>query len=329
MNRGFESWQNMQAVLIENRVEVVIPSRNRAELLLRVLPSYIREACVARVIIVDDGSDSLQLTLLRKGLLEYGPRVHLIESPRPQGQQASRKRGIAEVKTPWMLFGEDDVWLQMGYVDRLLQEAVLTRAAIVAGRLINKALPTFDSEAQLNDTGENAKASDVFVRRLFSARFDVRFEAPIDAPYLHTIALIQVAVFSRVTFDESYRGNAHREETDFYLSCNAAGFKVMLSPNALCYHLRCKQNAAGGHRGKGVRLWWAEYWNFRNTYRLLRKHRRFLAGIDSGFRYGPEVYIIFTYLPYRICNAVRRLKDGGSVWHNLSNGRRGSERAAI
>ena len=55
------------------------------------------------------------------------------------------------------------------------------------------------------------------------ARFSERVSAPIPAPYLHSIALIERKLFDQVKFDAWYAGNSWREETDFYLAASAAG----------------------------------------------------------------------------------------------------------
>ena len=41
--------------------------------------------------------------------------------------------GIAEAKTEWVLFGEDDVWLSPDYCSTLLREAEQLGASIIAG----------------------------------------------------------------------------------------------------------------------------------------------------------------------------------------------------
>ncbi len=90
-------------------VSIVIPTRNRAELLRRTL----RAACAQvevdlEIIVIDDGStDATSQTVADAG----DGRIRYIRNHSAAGVSAARNRGIAAAKGEWISFlDDDDVW---------------------------------------------------------------------------------------------------------------------------------------------------------------------------------------------------------------------------
>ncbi|MEK7153212.1 MAG: hypothetical protein AAB834_04645, partial [Patescibacteria group bacterium] len=94
-------------------------------------------------------------------------------------------------------------------------------------------------------------------------------------------------VFRAVRFDERYVVNFWREETDFQVSAQEAGYKLASCPHALSYNYMII-NDKGGVRGvAGFRR---TTWVIRNNWRFIKKHRAFIA---EHFAIGnPYVYIV-------------------------------------
>ena len=90
-------------------VTVVIPTRNRPDLLRLTLKSVLQQRDVdLRVIVVDDAStDDLTAVVSRFA----DPRVRLARQAIRRGVSAARNRGVAEATTEWVAFcDDDDVW---------------------------------------------------------------------------------------------------------------------------------------------------------------------------------------------------------------------------
>ena len=89
-------------------VSVVIPTRNRWNLLRRALDSALsQEAVNVEVIVVDDGSDAAagSIPLLRD------PRVKLVRHEQRRGVAAARNTGMQEASSRWFAFlDDDDLW---------------------------------------------------------------------------------------------------------------------------------------------------------------------------------------------------------------------------
>jgi len=89
-------------------VSVIIPTRNRCQLLELTLRSVFEQRNVAfEVIVVDDGSTDGTCQLLQR----LGDRVRVVRHERPGGVSAARNHGIAEARGRWVAFlDDDDLW---------------------------------------------------------------------------------------------------------------------------------------------------------------------------------------------------------------------------
>ena len=91
------------------RVGVVIPTRNRCELLRLALASVLEQRNVAvEVVVIDEASDDGTAAMLT----EYcEDRIRVIRNTRAQGPSAARNAGVAALTTEWIAFlDDDDVW---------------------------------------------------------------------------------------------------------------------------------------------------------------------------------------------------------------------------
>lgn len=291
--------------LMNKPVTILIPTYNRPKALQAVWPCYLQDKNVKRIVIVNDGSTDSTHSLVQE-LQHVSPiPVKLIEHPQKRGQQRSRQAAIAAADTEWVFFGEDDVYLGAGYLQTLLRQAHLLSADIIAGRLVTTIVPNEFSPDLIRDvSSQNIMPFDL---SRMGADFAACPSQPMRAPYLHSIALIKRAVFERIGFDPWYRGNAHREETDFYLSANEQGYRVFFTPDAVCFHLRGPICAAGGQRINRLAL---EYWHFINTWYLVSKHWHFLQRKHQFS--GTPITWMTSYMVRRQSDQLKRVLRGDS-----------------
>jgi glycosyltransferase involved in cell wall biosynthesis len=90
-------------------ISVVIPTRNRADLLQLTLRSVLSQQNVSfEVVVVNDGSTDRTVATV-EGFDD--PRVRLVSHDVSRGVSASRNRGIAEARSAWIAFlDDDDLW---------------------------------------------------------------------------------------------------------------------------------------------------------------------------------------------------------------------------
>lgn len=93
----------------DESVTVVIPTKNRRNLLARTLTSVLRQEGVdLSVVVVDDGSDDDTAAFVTA---HPDGRVHLVRHERSLGVSCARNAGLARVSSQWVSFvDDDDVW---------------------------------------------------------------------------------------------------------------------------------------------------------------------------------------------------------------------------
>ena len=91
------------------RVSVVIPTRNRRDLLRRTLASVLAQKGVeVAVVVVDEASTDATADFLAS---VADPRVSSVRHPEPRGVAAARNAGLERVDTDWVAFvDDDDLW---------------------------------------------------------------------------------------------------------------------------------------------------------------------------------------------------------------------------
>ena len=105
-------------------VTVVVPTRNRREVLAVTLGAIFGQRGVdAKVVVVDEGSSDETPDYLEKLV---GERLEVVRHDQPKGLAAARNAGLERVTTPWVAFcDDDDIWApdklsaQLGEVARV------------------------------------------------------------------------------------------------------------------------------------------------------------------------------------------------------------------
>jgi glycosyltransferase involved in cell wall biosynthesis len=90
-------------------VSVVVPTRNRSELLAVTLRSVLRQRDVDLEVLVVDEASTDDTRAMLAGLGD--PRIRVIRHETPQGVSTARNRGAAEAHGEWVAFtDDDDLW---------------------------------------------------------------------------------------------------------------------------------------------------------------------------------------------------------------------------
>lgn len=251
-------------------ISIVIPTYNRLKTIKQVFKSYTSQKKVGEIVIVDDAStDGTQEFIL--SLQKNEPRIVYVRNKSNLGLPKTRNVGVQRASGNFILFGEDDLYLGSDYATKLMACIERNDCSIAAGRI----LYPFPGESE----AETLKRTDVMSSKRIDKRrimWDATSPAPhdIQAPFIHAISMVRREVFETVKYDPGYKGNAYREETDFYLRAGQQGHLIFYCPDAICVHLPREVKQLGGAMARGI--WIHKYWSMRNNIRFLRRHYRYL-----------------------------------------------------
>jgi glycosyltransferase involved in cell wall biosynthesis len=277
-------------------IDVIIPTRNRKNVLLKVLPSYLSQKFLNKIIIVDDaGEDNLKEEMEKL----KDPRIVYIRVDKRVYLPAARNIGVKNSAAPYIFMGEDDVILDENHLEILLNKMKEFNADLIAGRRIylfeNQ---TFKEAKEFADKDK----SPIFINFPFEGYFERYLDKAIEVKFLHSNSLIKREVFDKVLYDEWYKGNSFREELDFYLRCLDAGFKMVLIPDTVCYHLKSYENKKGGARMQRLKY---EYYVWKNTlYCFLKNKEIFKKHFNIRFLFLYALLILFARYPYAIFRRI-------------------------
>lgn len=300
------------------KIGVVIPTYNRADLLMRVLPSYLASERTGEVIIVDDAGTDHTANAIEQ-LMVQDHRLHYVRNEENMGAPASRNRGARLLKTAWILQSEDDLALGPNCLETLLAHADAADADIIAGRRV---------WMRLGETEEHSLARANLNRRpLFNERrMDHNSHAitadDVETPLLDGTMLIRRELFDHIQYYQPYGGQSTwREESDFQLSALELGYKLVFCPHATTFHYSRVSQSFGRNRIKGTVVY--AYRVYRNNLVFLRRHRPYLrAHHPKALLLGSPLLSALLYGAYRtvwllaaeVVRFLRARKHGGFTW---------------
>lgn len=255
-------------------VTIVIPSYNRAHLLERTIPTYMQEG-VKEIILVDDCSQDNTEEIVKKLQFKY-PNLKYLRQSINMRQPSAKNRGLDEVTTEWVYFGDDDSVLYPGSIkhlyDTCMKYKVEACGAIAYYMQPGEETMDLDSFIKKHQVYTD-KVKDIVDVSTMQAKFIYSVHEPIEVPFCQACLLVKSNIAKKVKFDTCYTGNAYREETDFIMRCSAEGTTFMFDSRAAQINLPTTL-ATGGARGKSV-------WKYKrdmivNNWRFLKKNYPFM-----------------------------------------------------
>lgn len=275
-------------------ISVIIPTYNRADILAKVLPSYLQFSEVGEVLVVDDGSRDRTAEVVA-GFAARDARVRLLQHPINRGMTFARNTGIENARGDLVLFSEDDLALAPGSLSTLAEHMGTIGADIIAGRRIWMRIGESEEQALAR---ANSRRWPVVNRRLLEHYSHAVTPDDVPAPLVNATMLVRRAVLEQVQFANCYPGNAWREESDFQLTAQERGFKVAFCPHALFFHYDRAIAGRGRNRLKSDLVYL--YWIYRNNLTFLRRHRDYLRQeIPEALLLSSPLLTNLVYIVYR------------------------------
>ena len=243
-------------------ISIIIPTQNRAYTLNKVLPSYYDQEFVTELIIVDDFGNDETESLVEIFAIKY-PHINTkyICHQYKQGAAAAKITGYRNAVNEYILFGEDDAYLENNYCKILLNKLLSNyKIGIVSGRIIYKFLDESNHEA-LGRFGYGFEKKAVFNKYRFAIEVNAVFENDIELPMTHALFLTTKSLLEEFEYDSFYaKGNGYREESDFQLNAFTNGYKIICTNDTHCFHMSKMEAFKGGQRiNRLCQLFWNIY----------------------------------------------------------------------
>ena len=106
-------------------ISIIIPTYNRPDTLMRVLPSYFLQKEVQEIILIDDASERDYAELITFGQKEADKnniKFIYYKNKINMGSAACRNIGLVKASGDFILWGEDDAFLREDYTSLLLKK---------------------------------------------------------------------------------------------------------------------------------------------------------------------------------------------------------------
>lgn len=241
---------------------LVIPSRNRGEMLVETVRSVLEGDAVPAEILVVDQSEAPN-RMLQALAREHEGCVRYLWGP-DRGVSKARNRGIRDARHEVLLFVDDDVRVTRTWCRDLVGALVEAGPeAAVTGRVL--------PEASGDDEGFVPSTIDRPEPAVYSGRIGT------DILYSNNMALWRSLVEAVGPFDERLGGGTafrNAEDNELGFRILEAGFRIHYTPDAVLYH-RAWRSKSDYHPlcwsyGYGQGAYYAKHLRLRDTYMLRR-----------------------------------------------------------
>lgn len=251
-------------------VSVIVPTHNREVQVYEKCRRLLAEERVGELIVVIDGS--VDGTLKRMQSID-DPRLKLILHEKAEGPSRARNAGMRLATYPWIALLDDDDHQSDGFLDALIAVAQESGATVVGTPWLH--LGSGMSPGEGFEMAERSQSGPSLISPSI-----VPQDAWTESLWIPLNIILNHSALGNLRFDEGYRGNYWREETDFFVSVVRSGGKVVVTNRA--YSFQYDKPAGGIDRSKRLLY---EFWVARNDVRFMARHglwlkrHRYIDGI--------------------------------------------------
>jgi glycosyltransferase involved in cell wall biosynthesis len=211
----------------EQRISVVVPTRNRRDSLQRLLSSLRQTRGLAKialeVIVVDNGSTDGTADYLKKASAEW-PLLRGIFEERA-GKNFALNKGIREARGEILCLMDDDIVLDTGWLEALVEDYATTRYDALQPRV----LPGTDPEGKPADLSRLHEYNIPIVDYGDSIR-DRRGLTGVIMSFRRRV------IEKAGSFDERLPALGYHGDTDLSRRIRGAGFSIGYTPHVVAYH---------------------------------------------------------------------------------------------
>jgi glycosyltransferase involved in cell wall biosynthesis len=279
-------------------ITLIVPTRNRAHTLRLVAPSYFAQDGVSELIFVSDAGDDDTLAVIAEIARDFPDKVwRMLRNETRLGASQSRNVGVAASSNEFILFCDDDEYLEAGYARILLQKLQAPNVGAVSGRRIYLT-PGEGRANALQRFGSGIGTSKTFRPLVCEYVNGAKFTGDIAIPVTNAIILTKKSLLQQFPFDSYYaRGNGYREETDFQMNLFVHGFDIHVTNDCHSFHLPMSQVRTGGQRTRPLkRLYWSIFYTH---YFFGRYYARYAQRMEIRYPRWVALLVFTLFSVYR------------------------------
>ncbi len=288
-------------------ITIVVPTRNRSYTLKRVAPSYYEQELVSEIVFVSDcGTDDTPEVIDAIARNHPSVRTIMLRNDRQSGAAFSRNVGFRAATNPYVLYCDDDEYLEPGYAKVCLEKLQATGAGAVSGRRVVK-LPDESPADAVRRFADGLRSEKPFNPYVCEFNPEARFSGDLKLPLTNSVILTPKALLEKYGFDTHYsRGNGFREESDYQMNLYTNGLDIVVTNDVHSIHLhRTECQIGGARRNRFSWLYWAVHYTgyfYRKYYDRYAKRvglnlsRRSAMALFAGY----QVYFLFVRPAFKL-----------------------------
>ena len=279
-------------------ITLVVPTRNRAHTLKLVTPSYYAQEGVTEIVFVsDEGSDDTPDVVESIARTNTSIATRFIRNESRLGAAASRNVGVTNATNEYILFSDDDEYLEPLYAITCLRKLEKYGAGAVSGRNVYMLDGETPAEA-VRRFGSGLRRAKPFRHLLCEPANGAVYDGDISLPFTHSIILTKRSLLLEEPFDPHYlAGNGYREESDYQMRLFLKGLPVYVTNDVHCIHLAPSLVRSGGQR---TSLWRRIYWSIRHTAYFHNKYyKRYACKVGLKTPRSVALFAFAAYCVYR------------------------------
>ena len=260
-------------------ITLIVPTRNRAHTLRLVAPSYFEQEHVDELIFVDDAGTDDTASVLQEIAARYpDKRMLILRNEQRTGAPGSRNKGVAVCRNDYVLFCDDDEYLEPGYAAVCLAKLKADpQLGAISGRRVYM-LPGETQAQALQRFRFGLHHVKPFRPMICEYVNGAIFHGDIHVPFTNAIILTRKSLLQQYPFDPIYAvGYGYREETDYQMNLFVNGYKICITNERHSLHLPMEQVRTGGQRTSARQR---VYWSIHYTDYFFKKYYA---------RYAPRV----------------------------------------
>ena len=213
---------------------------------------------------------------------------------------------MGKAKNKYILFCDDDMYLEQGYAWKCMKKLLEKKAGAVSGRLIY--LRAGESQqAARNRFGLGTRKKNIYSPLLLHYNHNAIFKHDIKTPLSHAVILTRKDLLEKYPFDPFYKnGNGYREESDYQLNLFVNNYFNIVTNDCATFHLPWNEVQKGGQRTKTFER---IYWSFINTKYILNKYfKQYAAKTSIRLSQNTLLFLWFLYFINKEIQAIIQKK---------------------